>query len=63
MKEQDYTWVKKCIESCTNDWQLETAKSLVFLFIKKYEECSEFESLKTVLESKKSFNNYLKTAS
>lgn len=36
MKEQDFNWIKKCIDSCTNEWQLQTAYKLYELYIAKY---------------------------
>ncbi len=54
MKEQDYQWVKKCIESCNDDWQLQTAWELITLFEKKYDEGLESNSLHFVYLVKQS---------
>jgi hypothetical protein len=57
MKEQDYNWIKKCIDSCTNEWQLSTAWELILLFVKKYSLCEESELLSTCYLNKQTFLN------
>jgi len=34
--EKDYSWVKKCIESCIHSGQLETARNLVEAYERKW---------------------------
>jgi len=42
---QDYEWVLKCIESCQNTWQLNSAETLIILFIQKHGEGPESRDL------------------
>jgi hypothetical protein len=57
MKEQDYNWIKKCIDSCTNEWQLFTAWELILLFERKYSNCEEMELLNSCYLNKQTFLN------
>lgn len=36
MMEKSYKWVKRCIESCQDIWQLQTANKLIEMFIANY---------------------------
>jgi len=36
--EQSYNWITNCINSCTNEWQLESCKKLIDLFTFKYDD-------------------------
>lgn len=33
---KDFEWICSCIDSCINDWQLQTAYKLYELYIAKY---------------------------
>lgn len=36
MMRESYEWVKRCIESCVNQWQLRTANRMIEMFIDAY---------------------------
>jgi hypothetical protein len=57
MKEQDFSWIKKCIDSCINEWQLHTAWELILLFEKKYSTCAEVDLLNSHYLNKQTFLN------
>jgi len=59
MKDRDYQWVRQCIESCTNDWQLQTSYELILLFEKKYIDALEIELLILSYTEKQSVLNIL----
>lgn len=33
---RDYNWVKVCIESCLNTFQINASQNLIYLFIQKH---------------------------
>lgn len=54
---KDFEWIKLCIESCTNEWQLHTAWELILLFEKKHSNCLEMELLNSCYLNKQTFLN------
>lgn len=54
---KDFEWIKMCIESCTNEWQLQTGYKLYELFIAKYGCIPYVDDLLKIYTDKKALIN------
>ncbi len=50
--QENFDWVKRIIESCTNPFQLQVAKTCVALFKERFGECEEYNELLVVQTNK-----------
>jgi hypothetical protein len=50
-KHDDYEWVRKIIESCSNEGQFEIALNVIDQFDKMYSDSTYFDSLRKILSN------------
>jgi hypothetical protein len=50
--DENFEFVKRCIESCTNIWQLRVAFRMIDLFIDNYGNCDQGEILLDIILDK-----------
>jgi hypothetical protein len=50
--DENFEFVKRCIESCINIWQLQVAYRMIDLFIEYYGDCGKGEILLDIILDK-----------